>query len=168
MKDIYKNPTLYYILVPGIIALWPLLIWAVYLPKAEDNWKDDKAQYSKAQEIIAEILVLDPDRLELTGAKDAGAEFDYANAVEQIARLCKISATSYKLSSGRIVTTTGGQKSQSANVSLIDVEINKFAEFLSTMQLRWASLQCVQLRKLTKKKALPDRWDAELQFKYYY
>ena len=32
MKDVYKNPILYYILVPVVVALWPLLVWSVYLP----------------------------------------------------------------------------------------------------------------------------------------
>ena len=56
MKDIYKNPTLYYVLVPVVVVLWPLLVWAVYLPEAEENWQDEKAQYKKAQKIIEEIL----------------------------------------------------------------------------------------------------------------
>ena len=44
MKDIYKNATLYYILVPIITALWPLFVWGVYLPKAERGWNVEKAQ----------------------------------------------------------------------------------------------------------------------------
>ncbi len=63
--------------------------------------------------------------------------------------------------------TIGGQKSQSANVSLSQIDIVKFAEFLSTIQLRWANLQCNRV-KLTKKQGLPDVWDVDIEFKYYY
>ena len=166
MKEIYKNPTLYYILVPVVAALWPLLIWGVYLPAAGHNWQVEGAQYSEAQSIMAEILALDPDRLEFADSQNAAAEFDYASAVEKIASLCRIPPTNYKLSSG-IIITSGGQKSQSAKVGLKQVDITKFAKFLSTIQLRWANLQCAQV-KLTKKKGLPDTWDVDLDFKYYY
>ena len=115
---------------------------------------------------MAEILALDPDRLESAGGKDAGAKFDYATAIEKVASLYAISATNYKLSSGRMITTAD-QKSQSANVSLKQVDLTKFSNFLSTIQLRWASLQCTKI-KLTKKKGLPDSWDVDLAFKYYY
>ncbi len=166
MKEFYKNPTFYYILVPVIVALWPLLIWGVYLPSARQNWQLESSQYKKAQGIITEILTLDPDRLEYADSQDAAAEFDYASAVEKIADLCGIPSTSYKLSSG-IIMTSSGQKSQSAKVGLKQVDITRFAKFLSTIQLRWANLQTVKV-KLTKKKGLPDTWDVDLEFKYYF
>ncbi|HDZ69109.1 MAG TPA: hypothetical protein ENH43_01665 [Phycisphaerales bacterium] len=166
MKDIYKNPILYYILVPTVVALWPLFIRGVYLPDAERSWETEKAQYEKAQKIMAEILTLDPDRLQFADSRTAAAEFDYAVAVERIANLCKIPSTSYKLSSG-IITTSGGQKSQSAQLVLKQVDITRFAKFLSTIQLRWANLQCTKV-KLTKKKGLADTWKVDLEFKYYY
>lgn len=167
MKEIYKNPTLYYILVPVIVALWPLLIWGVYLPAAGDNWQVERTQYNEAQSIMADILALDPDRLEFADSKNAAAEFDYAIAVEKIASLCKIPSTNYKFSSRPIIGDSGGQKSQSAKVGLKQVDITKFAKFLSTIQLRWANLQCARV-KLTKKKGLPDTWDVDLDFTYYY
>ena len=168
MKDIYRNPILYYILVPVIAALWPLLIWGVYLPDAEKDWQAEKTQYIKAQKIMEEILKLDPDRLEFADLQTKAAEFDYANAIEKVASLCGIPSTNYRLSSGIIMTSSDGQKSQSATVALKDVDIVTFAKFLSTIQMRWANLQCVQIKKLKKKKGLPDRWDVDLEFKYYY
>ena len=166
MRNIYKNPTFYYVLVPVVVALWPLLVWTLYLPKTERNWNLEKEQYNKSQELIAEILVFDADRLELAGSKDTAAEFDYAVAVEKIAALCRIPSSNYNLSSG-IIITTAGQKSQSAKVGLKQVDLTKFARFLSTIQLHWANLQCVQV-KLDKKKGLSDVWDVDLEFKYYY
>ena len=59
------------------------------------------------------------------------------------------------------------EKSQTANVALKDVDLEKFAKFLSTIQLRWENLQCKRI-KLTRKKGLPDTWDVDLVFKYYY
>jgi hypothetical protein len=166
MKEIYKNPALYYILVPIIVALWPLLIWGVYLPSARRSWQVEKSQYDQAQGIIKEILAIDPDRLNFADSQNTAAEFDYASALEKTAGLCGIPPTSYKLNSG-IIITSSGQKSQSAKVSLKQVDITKFAKFLSTIQLRWANLQTVQV-KLTKKKGLPDAWDVDIEFKYYY
>ncbi len=66
-----------------------------------------------------------------------------------------------------MVVTTSKQKSQNAKVSLKQVDIGKSARFLSMIQLRWAKLQCVQV-KLDKKKGLPDMWDIDLDFKYYF
>ena len=166
MKDIYKNPILYYILAPISVALWPLFIWGIYLPDAEDNWQAKKTQYSKAQKIMAEIITLDPDRLEFADAKNIAAEFDYATAVERIASLCRIPSSNYNISS-KPIRTSGGQKSQSAMVILKQVDITRFARFISTIQLRWANLQCEKVT-LAKKKGLPDTWKVDLDFKYYY
>jgi len=166
MKDIYKNPALYYILVPVIVALWPLLVWAVYLPNAEQSLDTDINQYEKAQQRIANILTLDVDRLDLANAKTGAAEFDYVNEVYRIATQSGIPQANCKINSG-IIIKTGGQKSQSAKVTFKEVDIVRFAKFLSNIQLRWANLQCTKV-KVTKKKGLPDTWDVDLDFKYYY
>jgi hypothetical protein len=166
MKDIYKNPTLYYILAPIVVVLWPLSIWAVYLPRAERGWQAEKAQYNEAQKVIAKILALDPDRLDFAGSKEGAAEFDYTIAVDKVASSCKIPTADYKINS-RPITVSSGQKSQGAQVVLKKVDVAKFAKFLSTIQLRWASLQCEKV-KLTKNKGLPDTWKVDLDFKYYY
>jgi len=166
MKDIYKNPILYYILVPAIISLWPLLVWAMYLPAAEESIEDQLAQDRKAEATMIEILTLDPGRRQLADSNDVSTEFTYDNAVVRIAGSCGIPPSKYKLSSGRL-NTSRDQKSQSATVNLKQINIVKFAEFLSMIQLRWANLQCNRI-KLTKKQGLPDMWDVDIEFKYYY
>jgi hypothetical protein len=167
MKDIYKNPILYYIAVPAIVALWPLLVWTVYLPASEHRLTDEINQCKKAQQIMLEILRLDPSRLVLADSNAPSEEFDYARAVQRVASLYEISPANYKLSSG-IIIKSGGQKSQSATVSLKDIGIDKFANFLSTIQRHWSNLQCKRL-KLTKKKSPPPNiWDIDIEFKYYY
>jgi len=166
MKDIYKNPILYYIVTPVIVILWPLFVWAIYLPAAEKGVIDQQAQYRKAEAAMMEILTLDPDRREFADANNLGAEFTYADAIDNVARSCEILPSKYKLSSGMLITSRD-QKSQSASVSLKQIDIVKFARFISMIQLRWANLQCNRV-KLTKKPGLPDMWDVDIEFKYYY
>jgi hypothetical protein len=156
----------YYILVPVVAALWPIVIWGIYLPGARGNFVVDKDQYEKAQQIIGELLVVDPERLNAADGKTASAEFDYATAVQRAAEFCSVPAGNYKLSSG-IIVTTEGQKNQSASVSLKDVDVIKAARFLSAIQLQWAGLQCTKVT-LKKKKGLPDAWDVDFSFKYFY
>ena len=164
MKDIYKNPMLYYILAPVVAALWPLLVWAVYLPQAEESRESEKAQCEKGEQIALEVFSLDPDRA--IDANDVPTEFTYAGAVNRTASLCKIPPTKFKLSS-RMIMKSDRQQSQSANVVLKEVDIASFARFLSLIQKRWANLQCNRV-KLTRKEGLPDVWDVDIEFKYYY
>ncbi len=139
MKDIYKNPILYYILVPAIVSLWPLFVWAIYLPAAEESIDDQLAQYRKAEAIMMEILTLVPERAK-TDANDNPNGFTYDSAVARAAVSCKIPPSKHKLNPGKPMTI-GGQKSQSATVNLKQIDIIKFTEFLSKIQLRWANLQ---------------------------
>jgi len=164
MKNVYKNPIFYYVLVPILTALWPLLLWGVYLPNANQKWEQEKLQYNKAQKIIEQILTIDPERLDFARSENSNTEFDYGTAVEKIATSCGIPPTSYTLTT-RPVITSGQQKSQSAIIILEQISIAEFADFLSTIQLRWANLQCEKV-KLTKSKGLPDTWKANLEFKY--
>jgi len=168
MKDVYKNPILYYIAVPVIVGLWPLLVWAIYLPAAQKDVEEQMSQYKKAEPIMLEIFTLEPDRLEFADANDTAADFTYGEAIDRVASLCRIPPSKYNLSSAMIITSND-QKSQSASVDLKQIDIRKFARFLSMMQLRWPNLQCEQL-KLTKKQNLPDNdmWDVDIKFKYYY
>ena len=164
MKDIYRNPISYYILIPAVVALWPLLVWAIYLPAADKGIEDQLAQKRKAETRMMEILTLDPGRCQYVDSNDVNAEFMYDSAVAMVAGLCKIPESKYKLSSGMRITSRG-QESQSATVNLKQIEIVKFAEFLSMIQR--VNLQCNRV-KLTKKPGLPDMWDVDIEFKYYY
>jgi len=170
MKDIYKNPIFYYIAVPVIVGLWPVLVWAIYLPNAQEDVKEQMALYDKAKPIMMEILTLEPDRLEFADANDTAADFTYGQAIDRIARLreIQIPPSKYNLSTAMVMTTKG-QKSQSANIDLKEIDIRKFARFFSMMQLRWPNLQCERL-KLSKKQNLfdNDMWDVDIELKYYY
>jgi hypothetical protein len=168
MKDIYKNPILYYIAVPVIVGLWPLLVWAIYLPNTQKDVKELMDQYKRADPIMMEILTLEPDRLQFTDANDTAADFTYGEAIDRIASLCRIPPSKYNVSSGKIITAQG-RDSQNASIDLKEIDIQRFAKFLSMLQLRWSNLQCERL-KLTKKQNLSDNdlWDIDLELKYYY
>ena len=168
MKDIYKNPILYYIAVPIIVGLWPLLVWVIYLPNAQKDVEEKMDQYKRPEPIMIEIYTLEPDRLEFADSNDTAVDFTYGEAVDRIASLCRIPPSKYNLSSAMIMTTRG-QKSQSARIDLKAKDIRKFAKFFSMMQLRWPNLQCERL-KLSKKQNLPDNdmWDVDIELKYYY
>jgi hypothetical protein len=165
MKDIYKNPGFYYVLVPVLVALWPILVWAVYLPGGKENWKADRDKYKEAQEIIDAILARDSSRLKSDALKKGGKKFEYASAIDQAARLCGLSSAHYEYSSKRIQPTKRG-KTQNCRVVLKDVGITEFAKFLSTIQSQWADLGCEKLR-LTRTRG-PDAWRVDIDFKYYY
>ena len=166
MKDMFRNPIFYYILAPVIVCLWPLLVWAVYLPAAEKNEIDQREQFKRAEEVMLDILTLDPDRRDYTDSNDVEIEFKFDKAVAKVASTCKIPPTKWDLNAAA-PQTSKGEKSQSATVSLKLIDIVKFSEFLSTIQLRWANLQCNRV-KLTQKPGLPDIWDVDIEFKYYY
>ncbi|MHC4124726.1 MAG: hypothetical protein ACYSSI_14210, partial [Planctomycetota bacterium] len=99
MKDLHKNPVVYYVAVPVIVALWPLLIWFTYLPESEKNMAETEKSFQDAQKIAEDILTLDPDRLDFAESKGKSSEFDYGVAVQGVARICKISASDYVFSS---------------------------------------------------------------------
>jgi hypothetical protein len=166
MKDILKNPVLYYIAVPVLVSLWPILVFAVYLPQAKTNKQTQIEMYKKGQDVIEQIRTLDPDRLKPTGPNDTEVTFTYDIAVNQIAVLCNMPASQYTLNP-TMPQTTGGQKTQTAKVSLKQVDITTFAKFLSLIQTRWPGLQCTNL-KLDTKENMPDVWDIIIDFKYYY
>jgi hypothetical protein len=165
MKDIYRNPMVYYIGIPVLVAMWPLLVWAVYLPNADDGWEEDIRQYEKGMELIRDILDLDGSRMDSAAAANAGERFEYAIVLDQVTRACGISSRAYKLSSKDPRTAKGGQETQNCRVTIEQVDIARFARFLSTLQLQWPDLECKKL-KLTKVKGLPDAWKAELDFMY--
>ena len=66
-----------------------------------------------------------------------------------------------------MIVNSGGQKSQTANIILKQIDITRFAEFISTLQLRWPNLQC-EMVKLTYLKGLKDAWKVDVKFKYYF
>ncbi|MHC5059852.1 MAG: hypothetical protein ACYTFK_02040 [Planctomycetota bacterium] len=166
MRDYYKNPNFYYMIIPLAVALWALFTWGVSLPAAEKNWDKKQKQHKDAETWIARILELAPQRLDYQIQQGDSKEFDYASAVDHFAQACKIPETDYTLQAGR-ETKRGGRKIKSANLKIKPVDVGKFAQFLSQLLFQWPNLQCEQL-KLAKEKGGPDLWKADMKFTYYY
>lgn len=115
MNNIHKNPFFYYIIIPVLIGIWPVLVWVIYLPKAQDDLDQNQALYqNKAEPLMMEILNLDPGRLDSADPNEKTAEFTYDTAVDRIASLCKIPPSKCKLDA-RQIQETSGQRSQGAN-----------------------------------------------------
>lgn len=167
MKNIHKNPILYYIAIPVLIGIWPLLVWAIKLPAAQKDLEQMLTIYKEdAEPVMMEILNLDPSRLESADPNESIAEFTYDRVVDRVASLCGIPPSKCELDA-RSIQETSDQRSQSANVKLKQIDITKFTRFLSMIQIRWPNLQCTKII-LTQKPGLPDIWDVDLDFKYYY
>jgi len=166
MKDLYKNPNLYYIVVPVVVALWPLLVWGMYLPQVKEALDSEVEDFQKGQGVALEIFKLDPERLKLADSNDVSEGFSYTKAVDRVANLYNIPPSRYRLSTGMLIKKDG-QKSQSAHLKLEQVGIVQFVKFFWRIQLQWGDLQCDRV-KLTKVEGLADIWNVEIDFKYYY
>jgi len=167
MRDIHRNPILYYLLIPVLIGVWPLLVWGVYLPTAGQALAEDCELLAKAVKDINDILELDPDRvIPDTDPNRVVGEFAYGKALDRVANLCSVPASSCSFTAGK-PTTVSGKRRQDARVKLKDISIVQAATFLSKIQSTYVGLQCDQI-KLTKRKGMPDQWEVDFQFIYYY
>ena len=167
MRDIFRNPMSYYLVAPVLIAVWPLLVWAVYLPRAERDWQSEQASYSDGRTYVLDILQKDPDRLKLHGDGEVMGEFSYAKAIGRVANLCGIPFPGKCTYSAGSIVTSANKRRQNARVTLTDVDIVRAAKFLSTIQSMWVNLKCNKV-KLTKRKDVPDQWTVDLTVWYYY
>ena len=166
MRDVYRNPMLYYLLAPLLVAVWPLLVWAVYLPRAQESWDKEQSYYVEGQTYILDILRMDPDRLDLAANSEVSGEFSYAKAIDRVANLCRIPASKCDYGAGGVIPA-GNKKKQQARIKLTDVDVVQAATFLSRMQSTWVKLTCDKI-SLTKDKALPNQWDVDFTFWYFY
>ena len=164
IKKLLRDPRAYYILVPAILAVWPLWVGVFALPTAQTAWQTEKESYEQAEKVIIQIQRFDPDRFVAEQNRDKSAVFSYPVAVEQVARSCQIPSAEYKLQSSAVMKSKEGQQTQDATVTLKQVDIVTFTKFLSTMQLRWADVQCVSL-KLSKQKVRPRSLEGRYEIK---
>ena len=166
MREVYKNPILYYLLIPVLVGIWPLLVWGVYLPRAAYQRGIEGSLCVQGQVDVNDILTIDPDRPIRTTKNLVPAEFSYGAAVDQAANLCKIPPSNWACAAGNIPAS--GKKRQDARVKLTGVSIARAANFLWTIQsMRPSRLTCENV-KLQAKKGMPDQWDVDFSFLYYY
>jgi hypothetical protein len=167
MKEIYKRPIFYYVLVPVLIGLWPVWLLFVGIPGVKDTLENSKKDYLEGQNHIQLILgELDPQRLDYANKKKAGEGFDFITAINQVSQLCKIPLTGYRLSTSPQRKVKGGQSSEDASMTIERIDIEKFTKFLSIMHMRWSNLQCTNVT-LSKIKGEKDNWKADVRFIYY-
>jgi hypothetical protein len=168
VRDFYKNPMFYYLLAPIVVAIWPLLVWAVYLPDAREKVDRDQSLCVEGTRCMLDILTYDPERLNKAVNSDnvMSGTFSFPNAINRVSNLCGIRSDSGGYTAGRIITTSG-KKSQNGRVMLKNVGIVQAATFLSQMQTMYINLKCDQV-KLTQKKGMPDQWDVDMDFWYTY
>jgi len=166
MKDLYKSPVFYYVLTPALVALWPLIIALVYMPNTRSIAAAEAQQHEEAKVYMEQILELDPGRLDANSSKAEAKEFDYATAVGQIASSTGISSATYTIDSQQ-PRVIGDIKTRTATIILQRVDITKFANFLSSIQRRWANLECESI-DIDRQKGFVDAWKVTLKFKYYY
>jgi hypothetical protein len=166
MREIYKNPMMYYLVAPILVGLWPLLVSLMYLPDAKREMQIDCDKCVDGQTYILDILRYDSGRLSFSEDKNAGGEFEYDSAISRVTNMCGIRSTSCLRNVGPIISTNE-KKTRNARVELKAVGIIQAATFLSYMQSMWVGLKCDQI-KLTKKKGMPDQWDVEMKFWYTY
>ena len=167
MKDILKKYSIYiYIILPVIIAIWPALVLAMYLPAAQDQLKNDIKAYSDANDLMLDILLLSPERVEPDDPNEEKVEFLFDNVIVEVATSCGIHPSKYDWNTGKDIETKGS-KTKTASVTLSKIDVTSFAKFLSVIQTRWPKLVCNKV-KLTKKPNTPNEWDINLEFKYFY
>ncbi len=166
MQEFYKKSNFYFILIPAIATLWAMLTWTVSNPTAAKKWTRAQKDYKQAQDIVAKIIDIDPERLEFEKQKGKSAQFDYGTTVEKYAQQWKIPTSNCSLQSGREMTR-GGQKTEGASLQINSTDVATFTQFLSSMMYRWPDLQCDQL-KLTKQKDGLDSWKVDIKLIYYY
>lgn len=168
MKDLHKNPTLYYILVPVLVGFWPLLVWAMYLPAAKKTLNTEAQLAKKGEGLAVKILVLDPERVDAIDANKPPTEFSYSMAVDKVAGKCNIPSSKYKLSTGPAIMKNK-EKSQTANLRINDISVLQLAQFLSLMQHHWGTLRCEDIAMTkVKAEARPDVWTVELRLNYFF
>lgn len=167
IKEYLKNPVFYFIAVPALLGLWALLTAFVFYPAAVQRWNRQKEDYQNAQNLLKELLTIEPQRLTYTAKKD-GAEqgFDFSQVVNEFAATFSIPSNDFMLST-RGQTRRAGKLAKSAMLSIKSIDIEKMAKFLSTLLVRWPDLQCEMLtiEKLPQGKNL---WKVDMTLTYYY
>lgn len=161
-SDFYKKPIFYFILIPIIAALWPVSLALVYLPNVDKKTDNEREIYQDAEAHMQEILKLHPTRLDLAEQNKNAQKFDYMAAFVQAAKENQIPTSQYSYGDrGRV------KKTQKGNIKINDISIKTFADFLDSLQKRWADLECDSIT-LTAVKGITERWTVNMRFVYYY
>jgi len=166
MIDFYKKANFYFLVIPLAAAVWTVLASTVFLNSAQDAWGKIDEDFKKSQPLIAEIITLAPERIEMQQQKKKLGKFDYNTIVQGFADIHKIPESGYSLRSSAPVKR-GGKPTQAASLTINNIKVEPFTKFLSEMLYVWPNLQCEKLT-LTKQDTGPDAWKVQTQYKYTY
>lgn len=164
MKEFYKKPESYYFIVPILVLVWILTVTFLTLPTTESKFERAAQDRDKIQGYVTTILSIDRDRLKYKELVEKTGTFDYAVVIDNFAQLHGISPSDYTPDAQGPIKR-GKQLTQSANLTIKPIGIEKFAKFLSSLQRSWPNLQCDTLSLKKQKNAL-DSWEAKMKFTY--
>ena len=167
MKIDFKNPNVYYIAVPILAGLWAVLAGFVFYPESIDAWEKSKEDSKIVEDQIRTLVALQPKRLAYKADGKVESEaFDFTKTISESARIFSISDSNYNLTV-RKQSNRAGRKVRSAEMTIPTIEVEKLAQFLSVMLLRWPELKCEKL-SFEKLKNAKNNWKVKLSLTYYY
>ena len=167
MKIDYKNPTVYYIAVPVIAGLWAILAGFVSYPASIEAWEQSRSDFESVEKQIKQLIALQPKRLDYkVDQKAKPEEFDFTKTINDFARVFSISDSNYNLTV-RGQTKRAGRETRSATIVIKTIDIEKLAQFLSAMLLRWPELKC-EVLSVEKVKKTKNNWKVNMSMTYYY
>ena len=167
MKIDYKNPTVYYIAVPVIAGLWAILAGFVFYPASIEAWEESRSDFESVEKQIKQLIALQPKRLDYkVDQKAKPEEFDFTKTINDFARVFSISDSNYNLTV-RGQTKRAGRETRSATIVIKTIDIEKLAQFLSAMLLRWPELKC-EVLSVEKVKKTKNNWKVNMSMTYYY
>jgi hypothetical protein len=166
MNKYLKNPLFYIIVVPILAGLWMLYSWAFAYPASVQRWEDSKTEYKEAQNMIEQILKIEPQRLTFKQEKAQSTDFDYTNVMDQFTKEFNIAPDNYTLNV-RGITKKAGKSVKGADLSIKTIDIENLCKFLSAVLTRWPELDCETFR-LDKLEAGKNAWKVTLHFTYSY
>jgi hypothetical protein len=165
-KDFWKHPDFFFIVLPAAAALWALTAGLVVYPRHRQAWIDKKAQFAEAENLIEQILQLEPARVHYQEQSGQSGEFDYTTEVDRFAKEFGIGSGSYTLNVRQALKQKGKTR-KSADLSFKSVRIETAAGFLSAMLARWPDLQCEQIA-LDKTGTGKNEWNVKMRLVYIY
>jgi len=166
MNKYLKSPMFYMIAVPITAGLWLLYSWAIAYPASMQKWQNSRTEYDEAQNMIKQILTLEPQRLTFNQEKTESIEFDYTNVIDQFTREFNINPDNYTLNV-RGMSKREGKSIKGADLSIKIIDIENLCKFLSAVLARWPELDCDTFR-LDKIDAGKNAWKVTLHFSYTY
>jgi hypothetical protein len=167
MKKYLNNPVFYYIALPAAACLWAALAGLVFYPRATSSWQESQAEYNAAEELLAQIIAVEPQRLAYKQEKGtAVVDFDFTQVINEFASLFSIPSSNFTLNT-RGEIRKAGKRARSAVLSIKTIDIEKTTKFLSTMLIRWPDLQC-EILSLDKLPQGKNNWKVDMTLTYYY